>query len=259
MPGRIHYSFKGPALTGQSIETPGSTLPATAGMVDIDFPCRFTERPTFTYGYEHAENAEADSLVPMVASVVSWKTGRRAETGLPFYDGARVLITAPSVAAATATSTGGAGIVTGILCLNNSTGSRNGSNYLEWDSAYAVGDRTWFQFPYGGDESQVSIQRPGIAVVTLTYQSGSSVDVTLNELKTGVQALASEDTDTIGIAVPYYTNNGFFDVDLALIRAEALGNFGNPVYSALSIVFYDDFAWSAVPGSNWEFSTTEGW
>ncbi len=111
MPGRIHYSFKGPALVGQSLtqNATQNTLPAQEGMVDVDFPCRFTERPAFTYGFEHAENAAVDALVPMVASVVSWRQGRRDETGLAFYDGARILITAPAVAAAAP--------VSGVSCL----------------------------------------------------------------------------------------------------------------------------------------------
>lgn len=118
VPGRIHYSFKGPALVGQSLaqNATQNTLPAQAGMVDVDFPCRFTERPLFTYGFEHAENASVDALTPMVASVVSWRQGRRDETGLAYYDGARVLITAPSVAGAIA-----GGIAAARFANNNQT------------------------------------------------------------------------------------------------------------------------------------------
>lgn len=89
--GMIHYAFSGPALVGQALSAFANPLPASAGMVDIDFPCRFTERPVHKGGYEHGDNSAGGS--PMVASVVSWRTGTRAETGQIFYDGVRIQVT----------------------------------------------------------------------------------------------------------------------------------------------------------------------
>lgn len=100
--GVIHYSFKGPALTGQSFTAPGGVIPVAAGTVDIDFPVRFTERPIFRQGFDHGDNPDASALTPMIASVVSWKQGRRDETGIPFYDGARIRVVAVGGGAAPA-------------------------------------------------------------------------------------------------------------------------------------------------------------
>ncbi len=87
--GILHYSFKGPALVGQEIAPFETATPTTTGMVDIDFPCRFTERPLFTSGFEFVENYSG-TFNPLVGVVVSWRFGKRDETGLPFYDGVRI-------------------------------------------------------------------------------------------------------------------------------------------------------------------------
>lgn len=92
--GVLSYSFKGPALTGQEFVTPSNLMPAVPGAVDVDFPVRFTEQPVPSFSFSAGENALHGELVPMTAKVIAWKLGRRGETGLPFYDGARVLVTA---------------------------------------------------------------------------------------------------------------------------------------------------------------------
>lgn len=89
--GYLHYTFKGPALVGQAISEFANEIPATSGMVDIPFPCRFTDKPVFTSGFEYGENY-GGGYSPVVGMVVLWRLGRRDETGLPFYDGARIVV-----------------------------------------------------------------------------------------------------------------------------------------------------------------------